>query len=335
MLIYHAHTITPVAIAFTSSLNVSQTLDPKAAHQFCQLHRFSAYPTITPRRKIYDAFLFNTELDWLEIRLETLFASVDFFVIVESPLTFTSLAKPLILTENWSRFKKYHSKIIHHVLENPLKDAETTWDVERYQRNALFTQVFPFLEGTKVAQKGDIIMISDVDEIPRPASIVILRNCDVPKRVTLRSQFYYYSFQWLHQGEQWPHGQATIFGGTKPGQTIMPEDLRMESESAINWWNSATLWNAGWHCSTCFETTEEVLLKMASFSHTAWNEEEFRDKARIVNRVRNGQDLWDRPGQTYNRLEQNQDVPEVVKSDERRWAYLLDRDGENASFTDL
>lgn len=334
LLIRHAHTISPVTLAFVGSMNTSQALPPIVAQNFCSLQRFSAYPATSPRRKIYDAFLFSNELDWLEIRLETLFSSIDYFVIVESPTTFTGLAKPLILKDNWSRVEKFQSKIIYHVMSDPTEGAKTTWDVERYQRNALLTHVFPLLTGAQTAHKHDIIVISDVDEIPRPASMVVLRNCDVPTRVTLQSQFYYYSFQWLRHGEQWPHGQATIFGGLKAGQTVMPEELRFQSEKALNWWNSAVLWNAGWHCSTCFKTTDEVLTKMSSFSHSRWNKEEFRNKDRIIDRVRSGKDIWDRPGQEYDRVEKNEDVPEFIKKDRKRWAYLLDRDGQNAGFED-
>ena len=284
-----------------------------ATKDFCKLHRFPAYLTTSPRRKIYDAFLFDNELDLLEIRLETLSTSVDYFVIVESTTTFTGLEKPLALKHNWSRFSKFHHKIIHYVLTDPAKDARTTWDVERYQRNALFDQVFPRLKGDQVAQKGDIIVVSDADEIPRPATMVVVRHCDIPERVTFRSQFYYYGFQFLHRGKQWPHGQATVFRGTKPGKTILPEDLKMESESIRNWWNSASIWNAGWHCSTRFKTLDEVLEKMASFSHTALNREDFRDKSRIIDRDRNGLDLWDREGQIYDRVDRNADVPDYYQ----------------------
>jgi beta-1,4-mannosyl-glycoprotein beta-1,4-N-acetylglucosaminyltransferase len=63
----------------------------------------------------------------------------------------------------------------------------------------MFLQVIPGLKGEKAAQMGDVILVSDVDEIVRPAALQILRNCDFPLRLTLRSQFYYYGFQFLHQ----------------------------------------------------------------------------------------------------------------------------------------
>lgn len=46
-----------------------------------------------------------------------------------------------------------------------------------------------------------------------------------------------------------------------------------------------------------FEKIEDMLTKMSSFSHTGLNKEEFRDRTRIVDRVRKGMDLWDREGE--------------------------------------
>lgn len=273
-------------------------------------------------------------MDWLEIRLNTLVDTVDYFVIVESPITFTGHTKPLLLKKNWDRFAKFHHKILHHILENPPQNAERTWDVEDFQRNAMLSQIFPFLEGNEKAAKGDVIVVSDVDEIPRPATMMVLRNCDVPKRVTIRSQFYYYGFQWLHRGEQWPHGQATIYNGEN---TILPADLRNgegEWNRLNRWWEKVDLWNAGWHCSTCFETVDDVLGKMGSFSHTSLNNKKYRNRTQIVERVREGKDLWDREGQEYERVDANEDIPELLKGDRERWAYILNRDGKNAGFKD-
>ena len=276
----------------------------------------------------------NGEMDWLEIRLETLSAQVDYFVIVESPVTFTGLPKPLIIKENWARFEKFHAQMVHHVLENPPIGARRTWDYDDYQRNAMFSQVIPFLEGEKAASVGDVILVSDVDEIPRPASLILLRNCETPRRVTLRSRFYYYGFQWMHKGAEWAHPQSTTYEG--PGKTILPADLRNgEGGNRVQaWWDKADLWNSGWHCSSCFEKIEDILTKMSSFSHTKLNKEQYRDPTRIVDRVGKGMDLWDRKGQDYQRMDDIRDVPEFLKMHPDRFKYLLDRDGPNAGFAD-
>jgi beta-1,4-mannosyl-glycoprotein beta-1,4-N-acetylglucosaminyltransferase len=94
------------------------------------------------------------------------------------------------------------------------------------------------------------------------------------------------------------------------------------------------LWNAGWHCSSCFATIEDVLTKMKSFSHVPLNSKPFRDRARIVDRVSKGLDLWDREGENYKKISGNKDIPEILKSRKERFKYLLDRGGSNAGFTD-
>lgn len=212
--------------------------------------------------------------------------------------------------------------------------ASRPWDLEDYQRNAMFTQVIPRLTGPKRAEVGDILVVSDVDEIVRPVSLTVLRECRTQRRVTLRSQFYYYGFQWLHNGEQWAHPQATVFTGDS---TILPADLRNgEGGNRLKaWWDKANLWNAGWHCSTCFSSVEEVLTKMKSFSHVGLNQEIFRDRKRIVDRVRKGIDLWDREGEKYDKVEGNEDIPGWVKENRDRFGYLLDRDGRDAGFSDV
>lgn len=281
--------------------------------------------------------MINDELDWLEIRFSTLSQEVDYFVILESNYAFTLLPKNLTLKDNWERFKPWHHQMLYHQLANPPLDAKRTWDVEDYQRNAMLLQGIGTLDEDKKAQRGDVLMVSDVDEVPRPATVAVLRNCNVPKRVTIRSQFYYYGFQTRHVGDEWAHPQATVFSGDIR-TTILPADLR-NGEGDWNWlrlwWQKEEIWNAGWHCSTCFNAVEEVLRKMSSFSHTGLNLEYFRDRKGIVERVRQGRDLWDRKGEIYEKIEKNEDVPEVVKRESSRWGWLMDRSGDNGGFEDF
>src|SRR4051794_40531365 len=85
----------------------------------------------------------NTELEWLEIRMGQMHEQVDYFVILESDLTFTDEPKPLYVRENWDRFKKYHHKMIIHTLEIEGATFTDTWSRETYSRNAMFNQVIP------------------------------------------------------------------------------------------------------------------------------------------------------------------------------------------------
>jgi len=294
---------------------------------YCAAHKWKPFPNRQTRRKTYDLFMINSEVDWLEIRLNELHTHVDYFVILESEKTFTGLPKPMVVQENWDKLAKFHHQIIYHIVTDPPPPTADSWAHERHQRNAMFSQVFPSLNSTQAANEGDVILVSDVDEIPRPATLTLLRNCQFPQRLTLRSAFYYYSFQWAHVGPEWAHPEATFF--TTLRTTILPADLRGPS------FQKQDLWNAGWHCSSCFSTLAEMLRKMESFSHTEYNEERFRDKERIVRLVREGKDLWGRWGQWYRRVDGNQDLPGYLKGvDGERFAYMLDRDGVGAGFVD-
>lgn len=77
-------------------------------------------------------------------------------------------------------------------------------------------------------------------------------------------------------------------------------------------------------------------MKMKSFSHVEYNAERFREKKRIVEYIRHGKDLWDRWGQWYDRVDDNEDAPRYLKTEEnrRRFGYMLDRDGKDAGFVD-
>ena len=62
--------------------------------------------------QIFDCIRFLNEYDILELRLETLWDYVDYFVITESSLTHSGKRKELNFHNNRGRFKKYLSKRI-------------------------------------------------------------------------------------------------------------------------------------------------------------------------------------------------------------------------------
>ena len=299
------------------------------AQIFCKRRRWDAYQTRDRPRKVFDFFLINTELDWLEIRLNELADEVDYFVVLEAETTFQEGSKPLRLLENWKRFEPFHAKIIHHVVNftgSHLPKGDT-WEHERFIRNAMFDQALKTLPEEQAPAQGDVLLVADIDEIPRASTIKTLRNCAFPPRVTLRSQFYYYSFQWQHRGEQWAHPQATYYAG--PEGTIGAEDLRSGEADA-------ELFNAGWHCSSCMPSLEDMVTKITSFSHKGFNQPYFTNRKRLLRVVREGIDLFEREGEEYDRIDDNPDIPTYLKGKEARkkYAYMLDRDPEDANFED-
>ena len=239
--------------------------------------------------------------------------------------------KPLHLQDNLDQFKEFEHKIIHRVLdETGAKKIpkDDTWEHERYTRNALFNQVLLSLEGEQAPAPGDVLLVGDIDEIPRLEILETLRNCAFPPRVTLRTQMYYYSYQWLHRGDLWHHPQVTYFDGAV--KTVKPESLRMDPPDV-------ELSMSGWHCSSCFRTMTDLKNKITSFSHKHYNQPYFLDTARLVQKIRMGLDLFERESETYDRIDDNCDVPTYLREPDNRekFSYMLDRDGTNANFEDL
>ena len=315
------------------------------AQEVCGRYGWDPYPLRTQRRKVYDMFLINTELDWLEIRLGELSNEVDHFIVLEAPLSFTGLPKPLHIKDNWDLFSEWHHKMIYHTLNETGMVFKDTWGHEAFQRNGLFTQMLTGLTGEQAPSLGDVLIVSDVDEIPRVSTVTTLRNCVYPRRLTLASAFYYYSFQWRHHGPDWLHPQATFYQG--PRSTLLPEDLRRSHDGDPSRYSpmqvfrprTSILPNAAWHCSSCFPRLSDMVNKITSFSHTKWNLPEFRDRSHILQRVRHGLDLFKREGEVYNRIErQEMDLPRYLLGGggerQNKFEYLLNRDGERGGFVD-
>lgn len=301
------------AISYTERLTSADASQPQFAQALCRengLQVFDRKPVPRPgtgssKRKVYDLFTINLELDWLEIRLNSTYDFVDYFVIGEGGISSTGLQKPLLLRDNWDRFSAYHDKIIYHELEHPEhSNPMRSWDFEDLQRNALFTQVFPNLTEAQSPTQGDVLLVADVDELVRPEALLIMRACEIPRRLTLHSKLYYYSFQYLHRGLDWPHPQATTYQG--PSNTILPDELRKGDGQwqwgymapVLRWPEKDDMWNAGWHCSSCFATVDEVLKKLESFSHMSWKAPQYRDQHRPVDQVKRSVDLWDSSEET-------------------------------------
>jgi len=135
--------------------------------------------------EIYDCFTFNDELDLLEIRLEELYDHVDHFVLVESRQTHARFPKKLYYQENKERYKKYSKKIIHIIMDMPplnfidkliikrqldkpiefLSNISLSYGLGRMKMD--WAQRSAIKLGLKNAKDEDIIIISDLDEIPR------------------------------------------------------------------------------------------------------------------------------------------------------------------------
>ena len=112
--------------------------------------------------KIYDCFTFFNEFELLELRLETLYDAVDYFVIVEANKTHNNEPKPFNFLERRNDYRKYFPKIMYVPMEVDMEfKGDGDWAIENAQRNEI-------MRGLTDAEPDDLIFISDLDEIPSP-----------------------------------------------------------------------------------------------------------------------------------------------------------------------
>lgn len=118
------------------------------------------------RRRRVDACILHNELDLLTIRIEELWDEVDYFVVVEANETFAGQPKPLFFEENRSHFKPYADKLVYrsitHLPPIQIQTEEARFAREAAQRDAINDAIVAL-----PLSSYDIVVISDVDEIPR------------------------------------------------------------------------------------------------------------------------------------------------------------------------
>ena len=143
--------------------------------------------------KVYDCFTFFNEFELLELRLDSLYDLVDYFVIVEANKTHANEPKPFNFWERRSEFKRYFKKI-RYVKDDsvvPYKGVGD-WSIENNQRNNI-------IQGLSDAAPDDLIFISDVDEIPNPMTIKTLLDSQVDKSKNVDLIILYYPEEYSPQ----------------------------------------------------------------------------------------------------------------------------------------
>ena len=130
--------------------------------------------------KIYDCFMYWDEDLLLDLRMNILNKIVDYFVIVEGNKTWQNNKKKFKF--KIEKFKKFRKKIIY-IKVSDLPNGKNPWIRENFQRNCIS-------RGLKKAREEDLIMISDLDEIPNPAAIKLFQPN--MRYAVFQQKLYYY-----------------------------------------------------------------------------------------------------------------------------------------------
>ena len=227
--------------------------------------------------KVYDCFTFFNELDLLEIRLQELYDTVDYFVIAEANMSHSGNPREYCLLANWERFKPWHDKIRYLQIDD-FPVTNNSWVREKFQRIAL-------QRGLTDMAPEDLIIISDLDEIPR-ADIIDLIKVDKNnyERYVLRVPLFRYKFNFLKWYQPVVNPQMIV---TRAHVFTDPEKERDYTHA---WLPPAPdvvhLDHAGWHFSYLGNDSNAVH-KLQNFAHTEQNTPEIVNSFSIDRMIQN------------------------------------------------
>ena len=229
--------------------------------------------------KIYDCFTFFNELDLLEIRLQELYDSVDYFVIAESNMSHSGKPKGHMLLENWERFAPWHDKI-RRIAVDDMPVTNNSWVREKFQRDALS-------RGLHDMASEDIVIVSDLDEIPRAEVISLIKEDENDyERYILRCPLYRYRFNYMKWHEVIVNHTIIV---TRGRVFTNPENERDFTHDWIPKPQDADYTfvdHGGWHFSYLGDD-ENAKHKLRNFAHTEQNIPEIVDVLDINWMIRN------------------------------------------------
>ena len=229
--------------------------------------------------KIFDCFMYFDEEQVLDLRLNVLYQNVDYFVIVESIYNHKGEKRNLLF--NSQKFEKFSDKIIYLVydkipqLVNPIKETDNEQEKDgKYIMNALYRENAQrdfILEGLKSAKKDDLILISDVDEIPKLSSVNL--NQIKNEIILFKQDMFYYKYNLSLPNFKWTGTKAV-----KKKNLVSPQWLRNVKDRKYPFYRIDTFFSdkkyidikiindGGWHFSN-IKSPEMIEHKLRSYLH--------------------------------------------------------------------
>ena len=258
--------------------------------------------------KIIDCFNYFDEDMMLEIRLSTLFDYVDEFVICEATLDHAGNEKKLNF--DIKKFDKYEKKIKYIVINDLpkfVKSFKKNWHTaharDQFQRNAL-------VRGLIDCDPNDIIMISDLDEIPNPKRISDFKEED--KYACFVQGNYLFKLNLLNSSE--PKWFGTRICRKKDLKS--PQWLREIKSKKIPFYKfykprfDKFIMDGGWHFSSV-KSVEGIYKKLNSYSEQQFNNKKFKDMEGIKRKIEQKIDLFDR-GYDFKVVKIDQTFPKYI-----------------------
>ena len=229
--------------------------------------------------KIFDCFMYFDEEVVVDVRLNTLDEFVDYFVIVESKFTHKGDRRELRF--NHKKFEKFKDKIIYVIDDQIYSKTEkiNPEDSEgeksrKYIFNAAYRengQRNLIIKGLSGAKNEDLILISDVDEIPKLSNLNLKKINE--KIILFKQDMFYYKFNLYLPNLIWTGTKAC-----RKKYLTSPQWLRDIKDRKYSFFRFDTFFSkkkymnikiindGGWHFSN-IKTAKEIEHKLRSYLH--------------------------------------------------------------------
>ena len=262
--------------------------------------------------KIFDCFQYFNEAHIAELRFHILDKYVDYFVIVESTVNHQGKAKELSFDiKNYSKFK---NKIKYIVVDDTPENIKTPHEggeslVEQHQRNSI-------LKGLKNCDDNDLVILSDIDEIPDLEKLNLFNK----KNYAVFSQkMYSYKINLLNETENNWHGSKICLKKNLKS----PQWLRNLKFKKYPFWrfdkprNLQIIENGGWHFAY-LQTPDNILKKIESSAHGEFNKQDYKNKEKIIEKISMGKDIFNR-GISYKKIEIDSSFPRYILENKEKF----------------
>jgi hypothetical protein len=239
-----------------------QYLKKDAGNKWISSHIRDQVKLRTKPVRVVSAFVFDCELDLLELRLRELNDTVDAFVLVESNYTQTGTPKHLHFWENRYRFQPYWSKIRYVVVWEGFK---TVIEKDDWYNENLIAYALP--KALRGLDDDDIVIGSDADEIlSRDAAMFFRHYTGYPERTMVYLRWSQMGFFWHVSNMVWQN----VFSVATYRLAKNDQLLRYKQGP---WTLGSQAVHGGWHCSWCFPY-QDFLNKYKNVGDSKWGKEQ-------------------------------------------------------------
>jgi beta-1,4-mannosyl-glycoprotein beta-1,4-N-acetylglucosaminyltransferase len=237
--------------------------------------------------------------------------------------------KEMYFAKHKSRFAEFKDKIIYNPVNMDGIEFEDQWHREVYQKNHC-------IDGLKDAMDDDIIIFSDLDEIPNPDIVrKVLSDFDDSKIYHFAQNMYYFFFNYKNvdgnllssagefpgiEDKKWLGTRVCTLKKVKQYGFDMLRDKKMLDENAVR------VGDGGWHFTymggTNANVQERIRKKLSAFSHEEFNNWRFYNGFHIWWSIIRGRDFLGRDAR-FKKVKIDSSYPKWLMDNYKKYPHLM------------